>query len=128
MDGDICPLPAYIEIKRRHGALLMVDDAHSFGVLGRRGRGVHEHFGLDARSVDVWTGSLSKAIPSNGGFVAGSRKLVTYLQHEASTFIFSAALCPAAVAAARAALQVLADEPGRLTRLPIPPPGIRSYR
>lgn len=117
MDGDICPLPEIVALKREHGALLMVDEAHSFGVLGARGRGVHEHFGLDAGCVDLWTGSLSKAIPANGGFVAGPADLITYLQHAGAPFIFSAALCPAAAGAARAALRVLDIEPGRIERM-----------
>jgi 8-amino-7-oxononanoate synthase len=117
MDGDVCPLAAVVELKRRYGAYLMVDEAHSFGVLGRTGRGVDEHCGVAAGDVDIWMGSLSKAIPSNGGFLAGSRELIIYLQHGAAPFMFSAALCPAAAAAAREALRVLAAEPDRLTRL-----------
>jgi glycine C-acetyltransferase len=117
MDGDVCPLPAVVELKRRHGVHLMVDEAHSFGVLGAAGRGVDEHFGIAASGVDIWMGSLSKAIPSTGGFLAGGRELMIYLQHGAAPFMFSAALCPAATAAAREALRVLAAEPERLTRL-----------
>lgn len=117
MEGDIAPLPALVDLKHRYGAFLMVDEAHSFGVLGARGRGVDEHFGLSPDSVDIWTGSLSKAIASNGGFVAGSRELIVYLQHESAPFIFSAALCPAATGAALAALRVLNAEPERLERM-----------
>lgn len=117
MDGDVCPLPEIVALKRRYGALLMVDEAHSFGVLGARGRGVHEHFGLDVTCADLWTGSLSKALPANGGFVAGSAELITYLQHAGAPFIFSAALCPAAAGAARAALRVLDAEPDRIERM-----------
>lgn len=117
MDGDICFLPELVEMKRRHGAYLMVDEAHSFGVLGATGRGVHEHFGIAPGEVDIWMGSLSKAIPSNGGFVAGSRSLVIYLQHESAPFFFSAAACPAPVAAVRAALKVIQEEPWRLKDL-----------
>src|SRR5262249_1127670 len=72
MDGDLCPLPEVIDLKKRHGALLLVDEAHSFGVLGRRGMGVHEHYGIPPGEVDFWVGSLSKAIPSNGGYIAAS--------------------------------------------------------
>jgi 8-amino-7-oxononanoate synthase len=117
MDGDVCPLPEIVELKDRHGAFLMVDEAHSFGSLGPTGRGVHEHYGMDAESVDIWMGSLSKAIPANGGFVAGTKELVIYLQHAAAPFMFSAALCPAATAAARQALRILAAEPQRLITL-----------
>jgi len=117
MDGDVCPLPAIVALKERWGAFLMVDEAHSFGALGERGRGVHEYFGIPASTVDVWSGSLSKAIPANGGFVAGSRELVVYLQHAGAPFMFSAALCPAATAAALQALRVLRAEPERLAIL-----------
>jgi glycine C-acetyltransferase len=117
MDGDICPLPDIVELKRKFGAYLMVDEAHSFGVLGSTGRGVDEYFGIRPGEIDIWMGSLSKAIPANGGFVAGSRELIVYLQHGAAPFMFSAALCPAAVGAALESLRVLRREPQRLTLL-----------
>ena len=113
MDGDVCPLREIVEIKKAHGAMLLVDEAHSFGVLGVTGRGIHEHFGIPAADIDLWMGSLSKAIPATGGFLAGSHAMIAYLQHEAAPFMFSAALCPPAAAAARAALRVLAAEPWR---------------
>lgn len=117
MDGDLCPLPDLIALKEEIGAFLMVDEAHSFGSTGATGRGVDEYFGLPAASVDVWTGSLSKAIPANGGFVAGSRELIVYLQHAGAPFMFSSALCPGATAAAREAVRVLRAEPERLVIL-----------
>ncbi|HLF93987.1 MAG TPA: pyridoxal phosphate-dependent aminotransferase family protein, partial [Planctomycetota bacterium] len=110
MDGDVCPLPEFVALKKRHGALLMVDEAHSIGVLGATGRGLHEHFGIAGREVDLWVASFSKAIPSVGGVVAGSRGMMIYLQHEAAPFMFSAALCPAATAASSAALDVILEE------------------
>jgi glycine C-acetyltransferase len=113
MDGDICPLPEIVELKAAYGAMLLVDEAHSLGVLGASGRGLHEHFGIAADTVDLWMGSLSKAIPANGGFLAASQAMIVYLQHEAAAFMFSAALCPAAAAAARAALKVIDAEPWR---------------
>lgn len=113
MDGDLCPLPDIIDLKRRHGAYLMVDEAHSFGVLGHHGRGIDEHYGLDPREVDLWAGSLSKAIPSTGGFLAGAGDIIQYLKHESAPYFFSAAACPASVAAARAALRVVEHEPQR---------------
>ncbi len=116
MDGDICALPEMVALKREFGAFLMIDEAHSLGVLGPTGRGVTEHFGMPATVVDVTTGSLSKAIPANGGFVAGRRDLAIYLQHGAGPFFFSAALCPAATAAATAAIEVLRSEPERVAR------------
>lgn len=117
MDGDICPLPELVALKREFAAYLLVDDSHSFGVLGTQGRGVDEHFGLDARDVDIWTTSLAKAIPSNGGIALVTRDVAVYLQHAASPFIFSAALCPAAVAAITAGLAILRSEPERLATL-----------
>ena len=117
MDGDVCPLPEFVALKKRHGAILMVDEAHSIGVLGATGRGLHEHFGIAGREVDLWVASLSKAIPSVGGVVAGSRAMMIYLQHEAAPFMFSAALCPAATAASSAALDVILDEAWRVDRV-----------
>lgn len=117
MDGDVCPLPDFVALKERHGALLLVDEAHSLGVLGATGRGLHEHFGMGGREVDLWVGSLSKAIPSVGGVVAGSRGMMIYLQHEAAPFMFSAALCPAATAASSAALDVILEEAWRVDRV-----------
>jgi len=117
MDGDICPLPELIAIKKEYGCYLMIDESHSSGVLGCHGRGTDEHFGVDAREVDIWTGSLAKAIPSNGGFACVSQELAIFLQHAAAPFIFSAALCPSAVGAVRAALSILKAEHERVARL-----------
>ncbi len=117
MDGDICPLPALIALKKEYGAFLMIDESHSLGVLGASGRGVDEHFGLAAHDVDIWTASLAKAIPSNGGFAAVSREVAVYLQHAAAPFIFSAALCPAAAATICTALAILRAEPERVATL-----------
>ncbi|MEE8526541.1 MAG: aminotransferase class I/II-fold pyridoxal phosphate-dependent enzyme, partial [Thermoanaerobaculia bacterium] len=105
-----------VELKEEFGAFIIVDEAHSFGVLGRTGRGVTEHFALSTGVVDVITGSLSKAIPANGGFVAGRRDLVIYLQHTAAPLFFSAALCPPAVGAAKAAIEILDSEPERIAK------------
>ena len=117
MDGDICRLPEIIEIKKKFGCYLLVDDSHATGVLGARGRGVDEHFGVAASEVDIWTGSLAKAIPATGGFVAGSQELAIFLQHASSPYIFSAALSPASVAAIREGLCILAHEPERVARI-----------
>jgi hypothetical protein len=81
MDGDIAPLPAIIELKRRHGAMLFVDEAHSLGVLGATGRGVGEHYGVDRSDVEVWMGTLSKSLASCGGYIAGSAILTQYLKY-----------------------------------------------
>ncbi len=117
MDGDICPLPDLIEVKREFGCFLMIDESHASGVLGASGRGTDEHFGVAAEEVDIWSGSLAKAIPSNGGFIAVSKEMSIFLQHTAAPFIFSAALAPPAVAAVSAALDILKVEPERVTRL-----------
>lgn len=117
MDGDIVDLPSVVRLCRNHGALLMVDEAHSIGVLGRTGRGVIEHFGLPWDAVDVKMGTLSKALASVGGFVAGSRALIDYLRHNARGFVFSGALPAPIVAAARAAIAVMLAEPERLRHL-----------
>jgi len=114
MDGDLCALPEIVAVARRHGAFLMVDEAHSLGVLGAHGRGIDEHWGVDPSDIDIWMGSLSKAIPANGGFLTGTRELMIYLQHGAAPYMFSAALCPAASAAALTALRVIDEEPERL--------------
>ncbi len=114
MDGDICRLPELVELKQQFHCYLMIDESHATGVLGSHGRGTDEHFGIDTSDVDIWTGSLAKAIPSNGGFACVSQELAIYLQHAAAPFIFSAALCPAAVAAVRETLAILRSEPERV--------------
>jgi glycine C-acetyltransferase len=117
MDGDICCLPELIELKRQFGCYLMIDESHATGVLGDRGRGTDEHFGIDPSEVDIWSGSLAKAVPSNGGFACVSQELAIYLQHASAPFIFSAALCPSAVAAVRATLDIISAEPERVERV-----------
>jgi len=113
MDGDIPDLPHFVEIKRRHRAFLMVDEAHSLGVLGRGGRGIQEHFGLKGSDVDIWMGTLSKALASCGGYIAGERALVEHLKCAAPGFVYSVGMPPPAAAAALAALQLLNAEPQR---------------
>lgn len=113
MDGDIAPLPELREVCDRHDALLMVDEAHALGVIGATGRGIEEHFGHRVR-VDLKVGTLSKAIPSIGGWVAGSQELIDHLKYAARPFLFSAALPPAQAGAALAALLILRDEPERV--------------
>ncbi len=109
MDGDITPLPQVVELCRRYRARLMVDEAHSLGVLGETGRGIEEHFGMEG-AVDIKMGTLSKTIPAVGGYIAADRDMITYLKHAARGFIFSAALPPAVCAAAISALQVIEEE------------------
>ncbi|MFI7122712.1 aminotransferase class I/II-fold pyridoxal phosphate-dependent enzyme [Amycolatopsis sp. NPDC049868] len=116
MDGDIIDLPRVSELCKKHGAWLMVDEAHSVGVLGETGRGVEEHFGL-SDAVDIKMGTLSKAIPASGGYIAGSKDLINYLRYSARAYIFSAALTPPQAAAANEAFKVIVDEPWRVDRL-----------
>jgi glycine C-acetyltransferase len=116
MDGDIAPLPALVEIARNHGAIMMVDDAHASGVLGRNGRGTIDHFNVHGR-VDIQVGTLSKAIGVLGGYVCGSRELIEFLYHRARPFLFSTSHPPAVAASCMAAFDVLEQEPERITRL-----------
>ncbi len=113
MDGDLVDLPALSAICRRHGARLMVDEAHSLGVLGATGHGIEEHFGLPG-VIDIKMGTLSKTIPSVGGYIAADAGLVQVLRHAARGYIFSAAVPPAQAAAALAALDVIDAEPDRV--------------
>src|SRR5215472_16606346 len=113
MDGDIGPLPGLVEAAERHGAIMMVDDAHSSGVLGRNGRGTIDHFGLHGR-VHVQVGTLSKAIGVLGGYVCGSRDLIEFLYHRARPFLFSTSHPPAVAASCIAAFDVLEKEPERI--------------
>jgi 8-amino-7-oxononanoate synthase len=117
MDGDICDLPALIDIKDRHQAWLMIDDAHGLGVLGPNGSGVFEHFGVDPRRVDIWMGTLSKTLAACGGYIAGPDSLVDYLKRSAGGFVYSVAMPPAIAAAALTALELLSKEPERVARL-----------
>jgi len=116
MDGDIGPLPGLVEIAERYGAIMMIDDAHSSGVLGRNGRGTVDHFGLHGR-VDVQVGTLSKAIGVLGGYVCGSRDLIEFLYHRARPFLFSTSHPPAVPAACLAAFDILEREPERIEKL-----------
>jgi 8-amino-7-oxononanoate synthase len=117
MDGDVPDLPAFIAVARKHGAWLMVDEAHAMGVLGPRGFGTADHFGVDPREVDVWMGTLSKSLVSCGGYIAGRRDLIQYLKLMAPGFVFSVGMAPPAAAAALAAIEVLRREPERVRRL-----------
>src|SRR5690606_8964590 len=117
MDGDQAPLAELIELKRRYGAFLLVDEAHAIGAIGRTGRGICEEQGIDPAEIDIHTGSLSKGIPSSGGFVAGSLALKIYIQHGSAPYIFSAAVSPANAAAILESLRILQEEPQHMERL-----------
>jgi 8-amino-7-oxononanoate synthase len=116
MDGDIINMSEVSRLCRKYDAMLMVDEAHSLGVLGETGHGIEEHFGL-TDAIDLHMGTLSKTIPSVGGYVAGSQDVITYLKHTARAFVFSAALPPAQVAAAKVSFEVIEDEPERVKLL-----------
>jgi 8-amino-7-oxononanoate synthase len=116
MDGDVLDLPKTVELCKKYNAWLMIDEAHSVGVLGKTGRGIEEEFGL-GDVVDIKMGTLSKTIPSVGGYVAGKKELIQYLRHASRAYIFSAALPPAQAAAANEAFKVILDEPWRIEKL-----------
>src|SRR3989454_7358033 len=116
MDGDIGPLPALCDLAEKYGAIMMVDDAHASGVLGRNGRGTIDHFNVHGR-VDVQVGTLSKAIGALGGYICGSRDLIDFLYHRARPFLFSTSHPPSVAATCIAAFEVLEQEPERIEKL-----------
>src|SRR5437867_836061 len=117
MDGDIPDLPRFIEVKNRHRAVLMVDEAHSAGVLGEHGRGIGEHWDVNPADVDLWMGTLSKSFGSCGGYIAGCKALVEYLKYTAPGFVYSVGISPPNAAAALASIKLLEREPARVARL-----------
>ncbi len=116
MDGDIAPLPALCDMAEKYGAIMMVDDAHSSGVLGRNGRGTIDHYKVHGR-VDIQVGTLSKAIGALGGYVCGSHDLIDFLYHRARPFLFSTSHPPSVAATCFAAFEVLEQEPERIEKL-----------
>src|SRR5205823_6165087 len=112
MEGDVAPLPEIVELVGRHGARLMVDEAHGAGVLGARGAGASELLGVEAKA-DPRMGTFSKSLASCGGFIAGSAEVVGYLRFSSRAFMFTASAVPAAVGAAAAALRIVRSEEGR---------------
>jgi 8-amino-7-oxononanoate synthase len=116
MDGDIIDFPRLVALCQQYDAWLMVDEAHSLGVLGETGHGIEEHFAMPG-TIDIKMGTLSKTIPSIGGYIAGKQELIKFLRHASRAYIFSAALPPAQAAAARAAFEVILDEPWRVEKL-----------
>lgn len=117
MDGDFPDLPRFIEIKQRHRAFLMVDEAHSLGVMGARGYGIREHFGVDGKDVDIWMGTLSKTLAGCGGYIAGETALVEHLKFLAPGFLYSVGMPPSVAAASLAALRRMKEVPERVTAL-----------
>src|SRR6059058_4775759 len=116
-DGDIPDLEGFVAVKDRHAAMLMVDEAHSLGVLGATGRGIAEHSGVDPRAVDIWMGTLSKSLASCGGYIAGPGALVEYLKYTSPGFVYSVGIPPSNAAAALASLRKLDAEPRRVATL-----------
>ncbi|HNQ05434.1 MAG TPA: aminotransferase class I/II-fold pyridoxal phosphate-dependent enzyme [Thiobacillaceae bacterium] len=117
MDGDIPDLPTLVDIKRRHKAFLMVDEAHALGVLGATGRGIREHYGVAGKEVDIWMGTFSKTLAGCGGYIAGERALVEHLKYAAPGFVYSVGMAPPLAAASLAALRLMLREPERVQRL-----------
>jgi 8-amino-7-oxononanoate synthase len=117
MDGDIPDLPKFVALKKKFKTYLMVDEAHSFGVLGARGLGIREHFGLAGTDVDIWMGTLSKTLASCGGYIAGSGALIEYIKYTVPGFLYSVGITPPNAAASLAAIQMMEAEPARVTTL-----------
>jgi 8-amino-7-oxononanoate synthase len=117
MEGDFPDLPRFIEIKNRHSVFLMIDEAHSFGVMGERGFGIREHFGINGDEVDIWMGTLSKVLAGCGGYIAGEIALIEHLKFLAPGFLYSVGMSPPVAAASLAALQCLKAEPERVRML-----------
>jgi 7-keto-8-aminopelargonate synthetase-like enzyme len=113
-DGDIPDLRRFVEVKERHHAMLMIDEAHSLGTIGATGRGIAEHAGVDRDRVEIWMGTLSKSLASCGGYIAGSSALVEYLKYTSPGFVYSVGIPPSNAAAALAALRKLDAEPQRV--------------
>jgi 7-keto-8-aminopelargonate synthetase-like enzyme len=118
MDGDVCNLPGLIDLKKRFQCNLIIDEAHSIGVLGPSGRGIAHHFpGIDPMDVDLWMGTLSKSFASCGGYIAGSKPLVRYLKFTAPGFLYSVGMTPSNAAAALKALELMQRHPETVEQL-----------
>lgn len=117
MDGDIADLPKFIEIKKKHNALLLVDEAHSMGVIGPNGLGIRDYFNADANDVDLWMGTFSKSFASCGGYIAGRKSLVDYLKYTTPGFVYSVGISPANAAAALESTRIMKTEPWRAQKL-----------
>ena len=117
MDGDYPDLPRFIELKKKHKAMMMIDEAHSLGVLGKTGRGIGEFFNVDRKDVEIWMCTLSKTLGACGGYVSGRKEMIGYMKYTTPAFVFSAAMAPPVAAAALAALKLLEREPQRCEKL-----------
>ena len=117
MDGNIPDLPRLIELKKKYDCMLMVDEAHSLGILGKTGRGAHEYFGIDPREVDMWMSTLSKSMCGCGGFIAGRSDIIKFLKYGSPGFVFSVGMPPVIAAACHKALEIMLREPERVKKL-----------
>jgi len=117
MDGDIPDLPKFIEVKKMHNSLLMIDEAHSIGVLGAHGAGIGEYYPIDRNDVEIWMGTLSKSFAGCGGYIAGSKELIEYLKYTAPGFVYSVGISPPNAAASLASIRLMQKEPHRLNLL-----------
>src|SRR5262249_10890050 len=117
MDGDLPDLPQFIALKKKHKALLMVDEAHSLGVLGPTGRGIGEQYGVRRADLDIWMGTLSKSLASCGGYIAGGKELIEYLKYTAPGFVYSVGISPPNAAAALEALRQIRAHPEKVALL-----------
>ena len=117
MDGDVPDLPELIRIKKKYGCFLMIDEAHSLGVLGKTGRGVYEYYGVNPNDVDLWMGTLSKTLASCGGYIASSQDIIDILKYNAPGFVFSVGMSAPMAAAAETSLSLMLENPERVERL-----------
>ena len=117
MDGDIPDLPKLIDLKKRYSCFLMIDEAHSLGVLGNTGKGIYEHYNVNPHDVDLWMGTLSKTLASCGGYIAANRDIVDILKYNAPGFVFSVGLSAPMATAALTSLNIMLREPERVARL-----------
>ena len=118
MEGDICPLPVIVSLKKKYNAYIILDESHSLGVLGATGRGVDEHFGISPDEIEIYTSAMSKSVPVGGGFIATSKQAVIFMQHAATPFVFSCAMSPANTAACLAAFEMIEKEgPERIAKV-----------
>jgi 8-amino-7-oxononanoate synthase len=117
MDGDISNTPEFIRLKQTYGCMLMIDEAHSFGTIGSRGFGIRDHFGLKGPEVDLWMGTMSKSLASTGGWIGGTKELITYLRYTTPGFVFAAGMTPTLGQAALSSLRLIYQEPWRVEKV-----------
>lgn len=117
MDGDISDTPAFLKLKEKYGCMMMIDEAHSFGTIGKRGFGIKDHYGLQGPEVDLWMGTMSKSLASTGGWIGGTKELITYLRYTTPGFVFAAGMTPTLGQAALSSLRLIHEEPWRVAKV-----------